>query len=103
MRGWPCDWDSIPGAQKRGGNGAAGKKGLLTSLRFRFRLRRSHDQRLVVLERAFAEILRARQRLPCEFGLAELAIGQVQLIMHIAVMIQRGRLLEFRHRTSKLS
>jgi hypothetical protein len=52
----------------------AQRKDGFPSLRFRFRLRRSYDQRLVVFERASTEILRARQRLLGELGLAELPI-----------------------------
>jgi hypothetical protein len=47
----------------------------LPSLRFRFRLRRSHNHSLVVFQRASTEILRARQRFLREFCLAEFPIG----------------------------
>src|SRR6267142_4269686 len=52
----------------------AAEKTALRSLRFRLRLRRSHDHRLVVFKRASTEILRARQRFLREFGLPELPV-----------------------------
>src|SRR6266481_7936392 len=96
-------WNRSPSAHGSYGqaSGSLQWKGGLPSLRFR--LRRSHDHRLVVFKRASTEILRARQRFLREFGLPELPIGQIQLIMDIAVMVYRSRLLEFRDGIGKLS
>src|SRR5260370_1229496 len=79
------------------------KRVCLRSLRLGFQLRRSNNQGLVTFKRASTEILRARQRFLREFCLAELPIGQIQLIMDVAVMVRRSRLLEFRDGIGKLS
>src|SRR5580700_9103814 len=78
------------------GSYTGGKRVCLCSLRLGFQLRRSYNQGLVAFKRASTKILRARQRFLCKFCLAELPIGQIQLIMYVAVMVRRSRPFEFR-------
>src|SRR5260370_34095611 len=91
------------GARKRVEFMRQRQRGFVYSLRFRFHLRRPHNQGLVVFKRASTEILRARQRFLGEFGLAELPIGQIQLVMHVAIMVQRSGLLKLGDGIGKLS
>src|SRR5579859_5012884 len=90
------------GALKRVEFMRQGQRGFADSLRFSFHLRRPHNHGLVVLKRASTEILRASQRFLGEFGLAELPVRQRQLIMDIAVMIQRSGPLELWNGIGKL-
>jgi hypothetical protein len=56
-------------------------------LRFRFRLRRSHNQGYVTFKIPSPEILRLRQLFASELGFAEFPIRFIQLIMDAAVMV----------------
>src|SRR5690348_4139426 len=69
---WPC---ALPYARH------------FPSLRFRIGLRGTENERLITFQRATAQILRTRQRFLGEFRLAELAIGQGQLIMDVSEMV----------------
>src|ERR1035441_401068 len=90
-------------SQNGSGNRANALAARSESLRIRFHLTRSHDEGLVPFKGTSSDILRALQGLLREFGFAELSIRHVQLIMDVAVMIQRGRLLESWNRIGKLS
>ena len=57
------------------------------SLWIRFSPRRPHDESLISFKRAATDILRTRQRFLRAFGIAELSIRNVQLIVDVAVMI----------------
>ena len=56
-------------------------------LRVGVHLRGSQNDRLIVFKGTLTEILRMRQRFLREFGLAKLAIGQIQLVMNVSVMV----------------
>src|SRR2546422_10745259 len=68
----------------------------------RIHFNRPGDFGLVSLRRLSPKLLRARQGLPREVAFAEFAVGQVKLVMHVAVIVIWARPHQFGHGTGGL-